>query len=255
MAKCPGFWLLDDREGSSPAADTGTAVGRAIELYHSSKASVEEILEKVEQEAPDAERPFDQARWDEVRKRFPAYAQDPRNPRDAVPSWSLELPVSLVLDDLNGEPIYFSGHLDQVRWKGDVLEVWDVKDGKPGGVEMVRSYSWQQSFYALALVNWLADDENLKKLDREPIRVAWGGIIRTRGYFSRKKYPPGEERVFFRSGFNNDDLSTVADMVRRMVTRLRDLQVDLRPGDSCNWCPGEDITSCVQLIKGKGYRV
>ncbi len=254
LAKCPGLWLLDMQIDSlgGPAAHTGTAVGRAVELWHR-KVPAPEIMDKVKGESTTAKHPFPDARWSEVERMLTSYIEDPRNAAGVVEE-SLEEEVDLRLDGKFG-PIYIRGHLDQVRLRNDgSYEVWDLKAGKPSGVDMLRAYLWQQVAYTLGYSQ------------KYPKRtVSWGGILRVSGYLSRKRRDgrsgplvtpePGEHKVFFHAGLRRKDLKAIgADIYRAIIRALYQDDV-LTPGDYCRYCPGESITQCRKQVIKLGFSV
>lgn len=246
MALCNGLWILDDR-GSSAAADTGTALGRCVELWHrdGEPKDADPIVASVKLEAPVASRPFTLARWEEVEKMFRGYYQDPRN-AGVVETWSLERPVRLELpaheSDSTQQPIHFLGHLDQVRRVGESLEVWDLKSGKADGLDMVNNYAFQLALYTLALAT-------------EYPRVRVGGIIRSRGYICRGKPEPGQHNTHFCQPINLDVCRTLASRIAFMVARMRDRRVDLSPGSHCSFCSAGGLSSCIPRLRFQEYSV
>lgn len=229
------------------AADTGTAVGMAVELWHRDRdASTDDILARVEAASRGVTpRPqFPAADLGAARRTLDRYRADPRNQEAVVPSYSLELRVTLELPphatDPTQRPIALVGHLDQLReLPGGMLEVWDLKHSRFAGHELVASYAWQQALYALAA------EETL----RRPVR--WGGIIRTSGYLVRgaQSKAPDEFNVFFPSYYGPEHCRAVADSVRLAVANIRAGHIALRPGDHCFYCPAGDLLRCSQDVR------
>ena len=264
LQKCRGLWLLRhvDDSGAGKAAHTGTAVGRAIELWHrqgepdaETKGILESILEVVKEESVNSEDPFDLADWSNVEKGLTSYALDPRN-KGVVLTESLEETVTAVLDphptDPTGLPITVRGHIDQARRDslGRVL-VWDLKNGKPDGLEMVWSYILQQSLYTVAYAQSHPEEE-----------VRWGGIIRLQGYRTRerregklKDRKVGTHPVFFESPVFLEDIDTLLRMVTLAVSQIRRGEVVLTPGAHCNFCPAGGVTACIPQLRAMGMDV
>lgn len=231
-----------DRSGSK-AADTGTAVGRAVELWHRRRdRDSTSIMQQVEEEAagiPPSRPPFLEADLEEVARTLFRYRNDPRNIAADVPEWSLEAEVRLTLPphplDPTGEAVHLAGHLDQIRIERGIAWVWDLKHSRHGGPALVAGYSWQQCIYALAA----------EATFRRP--VGWGGIIRTSAYGVRgagKTVGDDEYNVFFPAGLQPEQLAAVADSVRFAVALARRGDAPLRPGDHCGWCPAGSLAAC-----------
>lgn len=250
LNKCQGFFMLDNREGSSGAADTGTALGRCVEMWHEDGEpegvdSFQAIVAKVKLEAPVASRPFSMARWDEVEAMFLGYAQDPRN-RGVVDPASLEQTVTLTLPphslDTSGRPVFFEGHLDQTRRSGSWVEVWDLKSGKASGPDMVADYSPQLAFYTLALAAVFP-------------KVRVGGIIRSRGYICRGKPNPGEHNVLFPAPLSLSTCKAIANQVLLRVAMVRNQEALISPGGHCNYCPAGSVSRCTEQLLAMGITV
>ncbi len=271
LKDCPGSLVMaigaEDRGGK--AADTGTAIGQMIELFHRGRSVSDAVTETAECSQEGAviggtERDaFPLADISLAKKWMERYARDPRNPVDAVVEESLEVEVELELDpfpsDPTGQKIYLVGHIDQIRPDPDdgIWEVWDVKSGsRHSGNEMVQYYAWQQAAYTLAAA----------KHFKRPMR--WGGILLVRGYDSqvlepnpkwtpgskeprrkRVKPAPGRENVFFRAPFSHDDLLAMMYQVRKRIAGIRAGDPDLQMGEHCRWCPAECFSNCNKLVK------
>lgn len=231
-----------DRTGSK-AADTGTAVGRAVELWHRRRdRDLAGIMQQVEEEAagvPPSRPPFLEADLEETARTLLRYTRDPRNVAADVPEWSLEAEVRLTLPphplDPTGEAVHLVGHLDQIRIERGIAWVWDLKHSRHSGPALVSGYSWQQAIYALAA------EATFRRT------VGWGGIIRTTGYLVRgagKSVGDGEYNVMFPAGLQPEQLAVIADSVRFAVALARRGDAPLRPGDHCGWCPAGGVDSC-----------
>jgi hypothetical protein len=238
------------RDGGSKAADTGTAVGTAVELWHRG-VRAERIMEQVENASRgllQGRPPFPAADLGETARVLRRYSRDPRNPRDIVLPDSLEMTVDLTLDphptDPTGLPVVFKGHLDQLRMGSDAtLEVWDLKHSHAHtGHALVARYSWQQAVYALATAATLGR------------AVRWGGIIRTTGYLikSADKRAPDDFAVFYGSGWGIEDCKAAALQVTHLVSLVRSGALLLTPGDFCGWCPAQSFQACRRETDGAG---
>lgn len=192
MGTCAGFTvsrMLGERDEGGVAAHTGTAIGRAIEITHQTggkRKTFADIMAQVRKESEegtpgsDDQASFAKANWTEVEGMLKGYRADRRNNVKVIED-SLEEVVKLELPphplDPTGEPVYLTGHLDQVRY--DVVSgsyrVWDVKSGKGGGTEMTSRYKWQVACYVLG---YRAKYPNRK--------VNAGGIINVRDYITNR---------------------------------------------------------------------
>jgi len=249
LAKCPGFVALRKAtpdSGPGRARDSGSAVGRLIELCHRGYL-FEDAMLQVAREAPDEFPMYDET---DIRIWGMQYCTDTRNgsesPLGVVIGDRCEAEVTLTLDpapeDSTGEPVKFVGHIDQVRRGPDgILRVWDVKSGNIGdnprieyGLELLYQHAWQLAAYALACTEtW---DET----------VLPGGIIRLRGYLCRNKpvVPPSDAKVFFHAPWS---LETCREMLATPVYHIAGIRngaIALNPGDHCLYCPGGGPNLC-----------
>ncbi len=258
----------DDTGGK--AAHSGTAVGRAIEVYHATELDFDSIMDQVKKESNEAERPFPKADWGEVGRMFRNYTLDSRNPRSAVLPESLEEVVELELPphelDPTGKPVYLTGHLDQVRFVNGTFEIWDLKAGKPTGWEMLTEYAYQQVVYASAY-----------KAKYPERKVAWGGIIRLRDYLAEKKRVPNpdydpkirgmrktidvkdpieEARLFYHCSFAVKHYKLILDAIRLKVAMVRAGKTEIRPhAGSCRFCVYQHVDKCTYWLEKKGFLV
>lgn len=246
LQSCDYWWALKWQENydmtlRSPggkACDNGTGVGFAIELFHRG-VDMDAIMPKVELASKGLmqnKEPFPNVDLGEVRRVLAHYVRDPRNPRDAVVTSSLEQEVRLELEphptDPTGKRIYFKGHLDQIRETPAGLFIWDLKHSRFAGRELVQKYSWQQACYSLAATATLGRP------------VGWGGIIATKGYLTRAKRDPGTQAVFYPSGWTLNHCRDAMNVVRLFVARIRSGQFAPTPGTFCTFCPRGDFQSC-----------
>lgn len=240
LCECPGFLLMqDDRfafadDSVGPAAHTGTAIGRMVELYHLG-FEIRDAIDQTRHESTDSDRPFDRARWEDAEFWFRRYTDDPRNPRECVVVESMEADLEVVLepadDDPTGQPIVISGHPDQIReddrgrwW------LWDLKSGRAAGGQMLYEYAWQLAAYVIGASQ------------RWGRKVRPGGIIRLRGY--NVGGPAGERDVFWHAPYKYEDCESMMVDVAEHVALLRSGRLILTPGLYCQWCPGAGPQNC-----------
>lgn len=218
---------------SGQAADTGTMVGRGIELWHKG-STYEEILRSFGNEM---ESDYPKADAEQAKRIVLCYVDDPRNPPEIVVTDSLELEVTLRLDpdedDPTGEPIVLSGHTDQVRYAfpGQPelgLRLWDVKNGRASGDDMTRDYAYQIAAYTIALQDHYGAGEVLP-----------GGIIRTKGYLARGVKDPADASVFYETPWTLEQCHAILGTVRYLIGQIRAGVIPLTPGSHCRYCPLE----------------
>ena len=237
---CPGLHAMraasDDTSGK--AAQTGSAVGRMIELWH--RGTLPGDLHLAVEAQAASEWPL--ADLDTARGWLTAYLADPRNWDDSehgevIPeSLEQEVVYNLPCDesDPTGEPIRLVGHMDQVRRSPGGLKVWDVKSGRPSGTEMIAAHAWQLAAYALGAT----------ALYGEPVLP--GGIIRLRGYDSKRTKPP--KNVFYQTPWTLDQCRDMLGSPAYLIAMLRRGEVLSLPGASCVWCPGGGPHLCGSKI-------
>lgn len=223
LGRCPGLWLLRQREPGVPgaAADTGSAVGRAIRLYHEGYA-IREACELALGEHGVAAYPrADAAR---ARRLALAYAADPENPPGAATRCEAEVAVELT--DADGAPLRMVGHVDQAR--GDA--VWDVKSGAGTGPEMLGDYALQLAGYVVAAhATWGA--------------ARPGGIIRLAAYES------GGSPARWEAPWGLPEARALLEVVRREAAALRSGRCVVRPGPHCAWCPAGNPGVCLERLR------
>lgn len=274
LFKCAGTkvgdMLNEDNDSGGQAAHSGTAVGRAVEIYHGTDLDFDAIMSQVQKESKDDPRPFDKADWGTVKRMFRNYTLDSRNPRSAVLPESLEEVVTLELpphpSDKTEKPIYLTGHLDQVRPVDGTYEIWDLKAGKPSGYEMVADYAYQQILYTTAY--------KAKYPDR---RVVWGGIIRLRDYLAEKRRVPipnydpkihgkrktrdvadpiEEAKLFYSPNYTQEHYDLILYEIRALVARIRNGDTPIKPqSGACRFCVYEHVNRCTYWLRQKGFAV
>lgn len=246
LARCPGLWVArvsGPRDESGPAAQTGSAVGRMIELWHRGTLPAE-IMSQVRSEAerwPSA----DLTDNGEAQLMAAAYFSDGRNAPGSdwgtVDPGSLEREVQLLVPpdplDPTGEPVLFVGHLDQARRGRDgFLRVWDTKCGKPSGSEMLQEYAWQLAVYTLAAGATYGET------------VLPGGLIRLRDYETgrgkARGWGPDAPGVYYAAPWSLDDCRAMLGSIMQEIALVRMGRVALRPGLHCRYCPLQPHWDC-----------
>jgi hypothetical protein len=212
-----------------------------IELYHHGY-NLADIMAKTRTESvegnPDSGQTFPDVDWAAVKYWTLRYMADSRNiPREVVIAHTQEQRMTLTLEaaesDPTGAPIIIHGSPDQIREDpvtGD-WSLWDVKSGKPQGFAMLQEYAWQQCAYTLAAC---------QKYERD---VSWGGIIRVRGYDSKREDPSLCD-VFYHAGYAPELCRRIIDSVPEIIAQIRSGVVITTPCVSCLWCPGNGIQNC-----------
>lgn len=224
--------IYEDRPGSV-SADTGTAVHRGVQLFHSGK-EVREAFEQVKLEAPEK---FCNADLDEAEKHFKGYAEDPRNQSAEVPFTEVKIKFRLPADpsDPTGKDICIEGTADQVRKVQGVFEIWDVKTGKMyAGHELLNVHAMQLAAYTLGFRQLYGSKTNVKP----------GGIIATYDYRRRTPGP-----AFWHAPWDTATCETLLTTVRRRVAEIRGARALPHPGDHCAYCPAGGVSSCVTNVK------
>ncbi|HYE93937.1 MAG TPA: PD-(D/E)XK nuclease family protein [Terriglobales bacterium] len=235
IGQCPGFALLRTAEdGSSAAADNGSAAGRIIELWHRAGEHATAFEEAAQTAMREASEKFPRADMDQARTWALQYANDPRN-KGVVVADLCEREVRLSLpcapEDPTGQPIELVGHVDQIRRVRGQLRVWDTKSGKPGGLELLYSATLQIAAYALASTATLG----------EPVLP--GGVIRLRAW-DTKRAQTEQANAFFEAPWTLDECRGLLDSSAFDIGLLRQGIIPLRPGTHCQWCPGGAPNLC-----------
>lgn len=217
---------LEEAAGDSgQAADTGSAVHKAIEAWHAgadSTAALDTMRKAVKE--------FPLADFGEAEKHFRPYTQDPRNISAVVVA--AEMPVSFDL----GDGVHVQGRLDQVRLHGGRLVTIDFKTGQPDGADMLDDHLYQQAGYAFGAS---------LKLGKT---VVPGAILRTRGYRVRQVKqvdPPG---VFWWYSLTSADVIALMRAVKAQCLAVRRGEMHASPGKQCRWCPAHSFLNCVPKL-------
>ena len=225
LVKCP-LLHLEQRSvtESGAAADTGSAAGRAVQLWHEGATLGDAIL-GMQRESP---AKFPKAHLEDAEAIVQGYCADERNYPAAA--FHCELEVDVVLPrwptDTSGEDVHIRGHLDQIRRGEDGrLYVWDLKCGAPDGVDMLHNYAWQLAVYAVGATAKLG----------EPVFP--GGIIRGKGYVTKAGLAdPSVASVFYHAPWSLEVAAAMLENVAFHVALIRAGQVLRHPGAHCSWC-------------------
>jgi RecB family exonuclease len=236
LLRCPRSLLLKHlaEDTSGQAADTGSAVHKAVAALHThAKSDVAAALKAMEQHLPE----YPLADLGTAEMHFRLYAKDPRNKEAKVILCEEKIKVTLQAPEGHSEAVEIHGTLDQVREEGGRLVVCDVKTGGSyEGDEMLSYYAAQLAAYQVGAA---------KRLGKH---VASSCIIRTKDYLKtdRKKQPkPGP--VFWNASWTWNDSLALLDEVRRVVGDVRSGRISTIPSpDNCRWCPGGGIGNCLR---------
>ncbi len=239
LVRCAGrelmTYLLDPTEGSGPAADTGSAVHKAVAAWHRNGHRDSDALGAMRSAI--VEYPL--ADLHDAELSFLPYARDKRNREEEVVL--VEARVDFTLppwpSDPTQAPIHIQGTLDQVRRRGGILVCMDLKTGKPEGYDMMLDHEAQLAAYAHGATRMLGEF------------VGMGAIVRTRGYRTRANMsvvsPPG---VFWWYTIP-DNGASILDTVRYRVAEVRSGARWLSPGAWCQFCPHGGREKCIPKMK------
>ncbi len=250
LTTCPGLYSMQDAQphlrAPGEAADTGTAVGRMVELWEHGR-STEDAIHAMSGEAQERCPLYNH---DKAAQMFRSYASDPRNQPDGeygnvIPE-SLEAEVTATLKyPFIRDELSLIGHMDQCRALGDDVFVWDVKTGGryESPASYVPKYVWQLAGYAVALhqtqPKWLRGRQ-----------VYVGGIILLSQYPTTAKARVPFPRGVFQSLGIHDIASCemVLESAAWMVSYVRGGIVPIFPGAACAYCPGGSAPGCLQML-------
>lgn len=231
------MFLDEISDSSGVAADTGSHAHGLVDAWYRSDFDTAAALREVAA----LNRQFPQADTERALEHFRAYIADPRNRVTLLwaPEETIVIPLPPHETDPTGEPIYITGHIDQVRLAEDGLAyVWDIKTGKPGGFEMVNAYALQIAAYSVGAS---------LKLQR-PVHP--GGLIRTLSYLKKTVDPASSPPdVFWHMPFDLEGALVLLDGVALRVAQIRRGDVTISPGSQCNYCPAGGIQGCLPKIR------
>lgn len=259
-------------DNAGEAAHNGTAVGRAIELYHdlglssNDQEGITKLFQRLAMEASfgakaqspeDRDRePFPLYKESEVKKWFDAYVQDPRNQPDRTSITGQESSVSFSIAPHPLDPIqrdiHFRGSIDQIRinLKTMTASIWDLKSGKHSGIELLGSHFYQQMGYYIGLKETYGPE-----FEEAGIKVVLGGIIRVRDYYSRGKLK-ADPQVFYsynQTQFTDEIISFLFKglSLRVALVHMGFAGILPQPSHVCNYCPAKGIHNCSKHVIDK----
>lgn len=245
LLQCAMGKIMDQMHPSSggEAAQNGSAIGRMIEVWHKmldsrvGSRSPEEVIEAaIIQVRGEREKQFPLADMEEMEKVARLYAADSRNRGGfgRVLSESMEAKVEIVIESDFTEPVYITGHLDQLRDHGDAVRLWDTKYSKKHyGVTLTLHYAFQQSLYTIGASDLIG----------KPVQP--GGIIALQAY--TQKAANAMDKVFVHNQMTLDNCYILAGEVVKQVARIRRGDIDVRPGEHCKWCPAISPSNCIKI--------
>lgn len=223
--------MIDGRDESGAAADTGSAVHLAAQAFHTNAGGDVRLSIGVMRAGI---KKFPQADLDAAEQQFQRYAADPRNTGAKV--IGCEMPLSFTLPPAESDPtkaeIYIVGTADQIREENGQISVWDIKTGKRlEGRDMLDYHAVQLAAYQYGAGLALA----------RPVRRA--GVIRTQDYMKRTPGP-----VFWEAPWSASDVLRILDGVRHVVAAIRAGCCYAGPGGECKWCPQMGVANCLSRL-------
>jgi hypothetical protein len=221
----------DCEDTSGPAADTGSAVHKAIEEWYRHRFSVKDAVQAMALALPQ----FPQADLRDAESQFVHYAADPRNAQAKIIACEKEVEFTLDCspNDATGKRIYIRGTLDQIRDEGGVFRLWDVKTSKRQGLTILREHLLQQAAYMYGASAMLGRI------------VQPGGVIMTRKYGPKNDPRTSPMGVYFHYALSYDAMMLALDGLRDIVANIRSGAVWANPGDYCEWCPMGGHDACL----------
>lgn len=232
LLQCPlrqVMLYLNESDGSvGQAADTGSAVHRAIHAWHDG-ANETEAIEIMRKELAK----YPQANLDTAAEMFSWYADDTRNSEADLFASETRCEFTLPCSerDETKSPIYVQGTFDQIREEQGELAIWDVKTGVPSGTDMVVDHALQIAAYAIGAT------AHFKRV------VQPGGIIRIRDYETKSR-----KKVFWPMGFRLEHCAVMLDSVREIVAMIRSGNVFPIVNHGCFMCEFRNVTNCIDRL-------
>jgi hypothetical protein len=287
LKHCPGYLVAAhmfgefEEDTAFKAAHTGSAFGKAAEIYHRdydqsepTESEIADILKATnhvalngEGEGEGRQDPFQNYDSKKVTDWLKMYCSDPRNHSNSVYGEviveSLEIPLELVLPphkiDKTRQEIVITCHLDQVR-RHPLLGmpvIWDIKC-----VERFETTQFINPYYAAQLSVYTKAWEQ-----RFGEKAIMGGVIHPPSYKGFKLVPnPGTDKkkkgkkirvekavhecnVFLQSGFSADTVDAQLDQLRYLIALIRQGDILLNSGPHCSWCYYEHFSNCSATFK------
>lgn len=237
LLRCPLGVLLTmlSENDSSQAADTGSAIHKAIAAFHTvSKRDVASALKEMRVHLPE----YPLADFGTAEEHFRAYTRDPRNQGEVL---YVETKIQIVLPPPEGDTqaVVIPGMFDQLREEEDSLILYDVKTGgSHEGDAMLDAHAAQLMAYQVGASRMIGRT------------VSRAGVIRTKDYLKKDyKRNPKPGPVFWRASWTYHDALLVMNRVRQIVGRVRRGEIDFAPSaENCKWCVGGGISNCLGRV-------
>lgn len=222
--------LMDDSVGA--AADTGSAVHKAIEsMHHTGKAFDDCIMD-----ATAAQSKYPKVDWNEVRLHFRGYFDDPRNTAAKILAYETQFKTQI---SEAGVDWTLQGTFDQIRLDKGRRMCYDIKTGsRCDAYETLMNHTLQLAAY------WIGAETLGYSLDGV-------GIIYTYGYRKRGAELPSPTGVFLPHPMSRSDCTLLMKGVSRRIQSIRNGEIDIVPGTHCNVCPARSVSVCIPLYKEK----
>jgi len=216
----PYLGLVPEDDSSGQAADTGSAMHKAAELFHKGASVAEAIVGMREQV-----RKYPLAVLAEAAQMFLGYSCDSRN-RDAnlvLCEEPLAFSIEAAPDDPTGERIEVVATTDQVRFDGYRYKCYDIKTSKRSPVEVMSESWYQMGLYCVGA------SIKLGKL------VEPGGLIMPRNY--KPGVDPSSAPVFYLFNYKAAWIDELVWPLRRAVADVRRGAIHHFPDpNGCKYC-------------------
>lgn len=213
------MFLYDPSNEGGAAGDTGSAVHAAAHAFHDGK-EVAECLGVMKQKLAQ----YPKADLLDAANLFLSYSYDQRNKEAKVILNERQVDFSLApsKEDPTGEPIVFTGRVDQVRDVDGRLKVYDIKSTKKSPGQMQYEYMFQMAAYCVGSSILLKQ------------RVDPGACIYVRKYGTSNH---SQAPVFWHYAWTFEDCVQIMDVVRHRVAEIRKGIIYHNPNDNyCTWC-------------------
>lgn len=222
------MFLMEGGSGDSgEAADTGSAMHKAIALLHKGNSVATSLVGMQERIT---EYPL--ADLQDAAAMFLQYSADPRNINADIVlvEEKVEFLIAPSPEDPTGAPIRVEGTLDQVRRENGKLRLWDPKSSKKEPVSLLHAHMYQLAGYCIGASMKLGET------------VHPGGLILTRMY-AKQRNPHWQVTWTF------DDIEQILDPLRHVVGLIRSGRPYHVPNENCQWCPQKSPDLCLEPLK------
>ncbi len=236
LMECPwrltSMFLYEPSGEGGVAGDTGSAVHAAAHAMHSGK-EVADCLGVMKQKLAQ----YPKADLLDAANLFLRYSQDSRNKEAKVILNERQVDFSIApsKEDETGEPIVFTGRLDQVRDVDGRLKVYDIKSTKFDPGQMQSEYMFQMAAYCVGASTLLKQ------------RVDPGACIYVRKYTDKNH---SQAPVFWHYAWTFEDCEQILDVFRHRVAEIRRGIIYHNPIESkCRWCHLRSPDMCLPKLK------